>query len=475
MAAAMAPSHQGGLMTRCRAGALVAVVVAAGCGEQALGPAVAPAPSFDIATERLVFEGPFSYQDRIGGLFRPLSVNDRGDVVGFVNEVGFGILPGDGGELQLLPPIVVGGLERIGALRALNQLGVAAGVVTDFAPGGALRARPLLWTPGSDPVIGPYLPAPTGGEAVVVEVTDVTDAGVVVGSFGESRSAADQRPYRWVSGAATAEILEAGAADYGAARSINSAGLAVGDLFGSALPVPADFNGAMWSAGGALTFLPGARVLRDVNEHGQIAGESGTSASWCPTLWDADFAILWQAPCGGGAALAVNDLGHFLYIDATEEDPSITGRLRVDGFQPATPPSWPGAARTDALTLNNQGTILGLVRSADLSVIDGVFWTYRIEPVPADELVEALVDAVDAAEAAGTLGSGNANALRAKLEAAGRHLAAGRCTPARQVLEAFVNQVDALERSGALSAAEAAELRDAANAAIAELAGTCGS
>jgi hypothetical protein len=94
--------------------------------------------------------------------------------------------------------------------------------------------------------------------------------------------------------------------------------------------------------------------------------------------------------------------------------------------------------------------------------------------VPPDELIEDLAEAVDGAEAAGTLGSGNANALRARLDAASRHLAAGRCAAAEGVLAAFVNQVDALERSGALSAVEAADLRAAADAAIAELAATCG-
>jgi hypothetical protein len=83
--------------------------------------------------------------------------------------------------------------------------------------------------------------------------------------------------------------------------------------------------------------------------------------------------------------------------------------------------------------------------------------------------------AVNAAEAAGTLGHGDATALLAKLDAASRHISAGRCGPAQALLDAFIIQVDALERTGRLPASEAADLRDAAMAAIVELAETCGS
>jgi hypothetical protein len=445
--------------------ALIATVIAAGCGERPLAPVVAPTPSFDVATERLVIEGPFSLADRVEGDFEPVDLNDRGDVLGFASDLeSWGILP-DGMPFQPAPEITAGGESFRIQLRALNQVGVAAGEVRDRAPSGELRGRPVLWSPGSDPEAGPYLPG-EDGQARIAIGSDVNDAGMVVGWFGDDLS--PSRPYRWMSGAMSAEVLDVGGADDGRARAINSGGVIVGTIAGS---------GARWSPAGEPMLLPDLQYPVEMNDGGQIAGHTGTSAL-CATLWDADLSIRFQAACGPTSvanAIDLNDLGHFLYQEVTDAygAPTVQYRLWVEGWPPAALPPLAGTIETAAVALNNRGTILGAARSAEFTVVHAVFWTYRIEAVPPDELVEELVDAVDAAEAAGTLGSGNANALRAKLDAASRHLAAGRCAPAAMVLEAFINQVDALERSGALSPAEAADLRDAANAAVAEIIASC--
>jgi hypothetical protein len=73
---------------------------------------------------------------------------------------------------------------------------------------------------------------------------------------------------------------------------------------------------------------------------------------------------------------------------------------------------------------------------------------------------------LDSVVAAGGLDHGNANALQSKLDAAAKHIAAGRNTPAMNVIDAFINQVTALTRAGRLSEADAAALTAEANSLL---------
>jgi hypothetical protein len=439
------------------------------CREQVTTAPTSPAASLDIATARLVVEGPFSFRARVGTGFQAYQMNDRGDLVGALVPPLPGVslyafIPGSGGPVITLPSPV-----ELGVLFALNEVGVAAGQIRELLPSGAIAARPFRWAPGVELEIGPFLPGPTGAPAVIVNVIGLNDAGTVVGSYGDL--ILENLPYRW---SVTGMELLSAAGGFGFANDINSTGLTVGTLTGSSLPF-IGLNGVFWSAAGALTFRPDAKSIHHINEAGQTSGVGLTPG--CLALWDADGSVLWQSPCGAVPAvvdLGLNDLGHLLYYGPADDDPVLAYRLKVEGFAPARLPAWPAAGTTTAAAaLNNVGRIVGYARNAMISDYEPLYWTYRIEPIPPDELVEDLVDAVDAAEAAGALGAGNANALRAKLDAVSRHLAAGRCEAAANVLSAFVNQVNALEESGRLSSAAAEELRAAAEAAVAELEASC--
>lgn len=71
----------------------------------------------------------------------------------------------------------------------------------------------------------------------------------------------------------------------------------------------------------------------------------------------------------------------------------------------------------------------------------------------AQAMVEALVDG-------GAIRAGEANSLRAKLDAAARSLERGNTTAVEGQLNAFLNEIDAMVRSGRLSAAQVEALRE---------------
>lgn len=70
---------------------------------------------------------------------------------------------------------------------------------------------------------------------------------------------------------------------------------------------------------------------------------------------------------------------------------------------------------------------------------------------PVDEQIDVLLDLVDGLEADGVINSGQANALRAKLDAAQKSAASGRVGPAVNQINAFIYQVNALMTAGLLS------------------------
>ncbi len=106
----------------------------------------------------------------------------------------------------------------------------------------------------------------------------------------------------------------------------------------------------------------------------------------------------------------------------------------------------------------------GPVRSASYTAGTGLFAVpgrtaaVFVELRGAARRLELLRDDVDALEREGTLGSGNARALSAKLDAALAAVAQGGINAARGQMGAFVNQCEAFERSGRLTAAQAQAL-----------------
>jgi pullulanase-type alpha-1,6-glucosidase len=92
-----------------------------------------------------------------------------------------------------------------------------------------------------------------------------------------------------------------------------------------------------------------------------------------------------------------------------------------------------------------------------------------LAPRPIVEQIDYILSLVDALEDADVLNRGQANALRAKLEAAQRSVGRGRQGAAGNQLMAFINEVGALVEAGILSTEEADVLRDAAETIIAQL------
>ena len=77
---------------------------------------------------------------------------------------------------------------------------------------------------------------------------------------------------------------------------------------------------------------------------------------------------------------------------------------------------------------------------------------------PLGAQIDLLIDQVDALEEDGVINGGQANSLRAKLEAAQKSAANGRVGPAVNQINAFINEVDALMAAGLLSPEEGERL-----------------
>jgi hypothetical protein len=98
-----------------------------------------------------------------------------------------------------------------------------------------------------------------------------------------------------------------------------------------------------------------------------------------------------------------------------------------------------------------------------------VWHVRRPAPPPRDAAIAGLSDQVGEIEQSGAVGHGEANALRAKLDAALARLERGDTRQAIHMLEAFIRQVQALVRSGKITAEEGQALIDSALAVMADL------
>jgi hypothetical protein len=92
-----------------------------------------------------------------------------------------------------------------------------------------------------------------------------------------------------------------------------------------------------------------------------------------------------------------------------------------------------------------------------------------VSPRPAAERITLLEGDVSALVAEGALNAGQGNALRAKLSAAGQHLAHGNVGAARNSLDAFIHQVEAFEHAGILTGEQAGALEGEAREVMAML------
>jgi len=98
--------------------------------------------------------------------------------------------------------------------------------------------------------------------------------------------------------------------------------------------------------------------------------------------------------------------------------------------------------------------------------------TLTVIMVTAQQEDALIVSQVNTLVSAGTLNTGNGNALTTKLNSATASLNAGNTTAGVNQLNAFINQVTAFQRTGKLTSAQAQSLINAADSAIAAAQGT---
>lgn len=263
-----------------------------------------------------------------------------------------------------------------------------------------------------------------------------------------------------------------GGGDISQALDVNNHGQAVG--YGAFLPFTSE--AFLWTIGGATVRLAPLlccggsseaffSIARGINELGQVVGEATLTTDislrhaflWSPTAGATDLGTLGGS---GSAATEINDQGQVVGYSLIAGDAATHAFLwtATEGMRDLGTRA--GASDSKAYSINNLGQIVGE------SGGHAVLWT--LGPTTAAARLAALGQRIDALVTAGTLSNGEANALRAKLDAAARALAHEPPTPAaRNVLDAFVNQVDALVRSGRLASATGAALIDAARCVVA--------
>jgi uncharacterized membrane protein len=120
-----------------------------------------------------------------------------------------------------------------------------------------------------------------------------------------------------------------------------------------------------------------------------------------------------------------------------------------------------------AYTVNRQRQIAGVgYRTGSPGTTRYFLWTVTLTPT---QLITSLIQAVRNLVSAGTLSSGNGNALIVKLEAALAEIAAGNVGGAISKLLSFISQVAAFVQTGKLTAAQGQSLTGAANGIIGAL------
>jgi len=122
-----------------------------------------------------------------------------------------------------------------------------------------------------------------------------------------------------------------------------------------------------------------------------------------------------------------------------------------------------------ALTVNGQRQIAGVgYRTGSPGTTRYFLWTVTLTPT---QLITSLIQTVRGLVSAGTLSSGNGNALIVKLQAALAEIAAGNVGGAISKLQSFISQVGAFVQTGKLTAAQGQSLIAAANGIIGALTG----
>lgn len=263
---------------------------------------------------------------------------------------------------------------------------------------------------------------------------------------------------------------------------INSAGQIAGS---STLSASSPLHAVVWSSALAPTdLLPGVDESYGsaINDAGQIAGyhtppTGPTSAAvWTPTsstwtLLDLPApALSGQAGVISSAVLDVNDAG---FIVGYTHDASI---WRAFFWQNGTFTELPdpGSDVVEATAMTNLVGNQVIVTGSDIfdqanNYRHGLRWSVTLTPTSLQGCLAELAHLVTQLRESGVFNAGEATSLLGKVDAASRQASQGKTTPAKNLLNALINEVNAMRASGRLSSADAQALIDAAQCAIAAL------
>ena len=249
---------------------------------------------------------------------------------------------------------------------------------------------------------------------------------------------------------------------------------------------PAESHAFAWdgSGGAALMDLtPGPdqhSYASGINDGGQVAGWRITS----PGIGGVINAVVWSPT--GAASWNVADLGTFgheqsyamdindagFVVGFTRDGSTDRAFFWQNGVVAELPAGSAPSVSTTALS-NVVGNVVlvvgGSILDLDANTREPLRWAVTLTPASPHGCIVDLVAMVKQLRAGGTLRAGEAQSLLAKLDAATRQIDQGQKTPARNLLEAFINEVSAAVAAGRLSAAEAQPLIDGARCALAAL------
>ena len=171
-----------------------------------------------------------------------------------------------------------------------------------------------------------------------------------------------------------------------------------------------------------------------------------------------------------------------LFRSAINDFDQVVGRLRIvsKGFVGCEAFVWTaeggmvdlgglGGSFPEARAINNFGQVVGASDNPTNTQWRATLWTVQFTPPTPVEQILRVETELQNAESVGVLSDGQADGLRAKLEAATQQFDKDNQAAAINLLEAFIKQVEAYVNAGLVSTAAGQSLIDAAQDAINEL------
>jgi probable HAF family extracellular repeat protein len=359
--------------------------------------------------------------------------------------------------------------DQLSSVWGINSAGAAVGYSFASFPGPDNRWQ-AIWAPaGATAVQSLSLIAPDSFAYAI------NDGGTIVGCLNRYDDIFPD-PHRAFVYAGTslteihALLAVNPANDYSCARDVNNDGVVVGEVQMS----NATRRAFVYRAGVASRIDLGTSYLvtaRAVSNAGKVVGE-GRRAGFA-----ADHAVVYDVAANTISSLGLETTGAF---NSRGNDVNLRGDVVGMMFQATGERAFAAFAGQvydlndllpagsdwvlqEAFSINDGGAIVGRGYLASSPTVTRYFLMQATAPPAA---ISDLIAQVRALQASGFLSRGNASGLVAELQAADRHVRAGRTRFAARALEIFVRHVDLLMRIGKLSPTKGQPLIDEAHRII---------